>query len=255
MIRGALGLLRSLVVYWRPGRQRGLRRLYAPFVEPGDLVFDVGAHMGDRTAAFAGLGARVVALEPQPAVLPWLRRLVGGRTGVTIVDAAVGRQEGSASLAVSRAHPTVSTLAERWRKRLPEENPTFSGVRWEGRVEVTVTTLDALIREHGLPRFCKIDVEGHEAEVLAGLSQPLEALSVEFVAGGLHVALACVERLRALGDYRFNAIPGEERDFLFPAWLPAEEMEAWLHSGAGGASSGDLYARRTDEDRMNRHTH
>lgn len=65
---GLLGLLRSLVTYWRPGRQRGLRRMYRPLVQPGDLVFDVGAHLGDRAAAFAALGARVVALEPQPQV-------------------------------------------------------------------------------------------------------------------------------------------------------------------------------------------
>src|SRR5690606_17457557 len=58
-----LGITRSLIVYWRPGRQRGLRDLYRPFVAPGGLVFDVGAHIGDRTAAFASLGARVVALE------------------------------------------------------------------------------------------------------------------------------------------------------------------------------------------------
>ena len=62
-----LGLARSLVIYWRPGRQRGLRELYRPFLCAGDLAFDVGAHLGDRTAAFQKLGARVVALEPQPA--------------------------------------------------------------------------------------------------------------------------------------------------------------------------------------------
>ena len=54
-MRTWIGLARSLFVYWRPGRQRGLRRLYAPFVCAGDLVFDVGAHLGDRSAAFAAI--------------------------------------------------------------------------------------------------------------------------------------------------------------------------------------------------------
>jgi len=240
---GWTGLLRSLAIYWRPGRQRGLRRLYRPFVAPGGLVFDVGAHLGDRTRAFAALGARVVALEPQPALLPWLRRLAGGHPGVTILAEAVGARPGTATLAVSRRNPTVSTLAERWRQTLPERNPGFSHVRWEDTVEVPVTTLDVLIARYGVPAFCKIDVEGYEAEVLAGLSHPLAGLSVEFVAGGLEVAAACIERLTALGPYEFNAIAGERRHFLWGTWRTAPATLGWLGRGADGIPSGDLYAR------------
>jgi len=238
-----LGLLRSLVIYWRPGRQRGLRDLYRPFVGPGDLVFDVGAHLGDRTAAFSALGASVVALEPQPSVRRWLVRLVGRRSGVSVRHEAVGRRPGTARLAVSRRTPTVSTLAEDWPETLPERNPGFRDVRWQETVEVPVTTLDALIAQYGVPRFCKIDVEGYEAEVLAGLSRPIAALSVEFVAGALDVVVACVERLAELGRYDFNAVLGEERVFVSDHWWTAAEMVAWLGAGAGGASSGDVYAR------------
>ena len=243
MIRRAWGVARSLWVYWRPGRQRGLRRMYAPFVAPGDLVFDIGAHLGDRTAAFAGLGARVVAVEPQPHIVSWLRRLVGRRSGVTIRSLAVGRAEGVARMALSGAHPTVSTLAGSWRKRVGGSNPSFRRVRWEEEVEVRVTTMDALISEFGMPRFCKIDVEGHEADVLAGLSRPVEALSVEFVAGGLDVGLACVERLGALAPYRYNVVLGEGRRFHFGEWVGPEEVRRWFDDGGEGASSGDLYAR------------
>ena len=243
MIRRSVGLARSLWVYWRPGRQRGLRRMYAPFVAPGDLVFDVGAHLGDRTAAFAALGARVVALEPQPHIVSWLRRLVGGRPGVTVRSSAVGRSEGVARMALSGAHPTVSTLAGSWRSRMQGGNPSFRRVRWDDAVDVRVTTMDALISEFGMPRFCKIDVEGHEAEVLAGLGRPVEALSVEFVSGGLEVGLACVDRLEALAPYRYNAVLGEGRRFHFDAWLGPDAVRRWVEEGAGGAPSGDLYAR------------
>lgn len=248
-MREWLGLLRSLVVYWRPGRQRGLRRLYRPFVGPGDLVFDVGAHLGDRSAAFAALGARVVAVEPQPRVATWLRRLVGRREAVTVREVAVGRASGTGSLAVSRRTPTVSTLAEEWRRELPGANPGFRDVEWDAEVEVPLTTLDALIEEHGVPSFCKIDVEGWEAEALAGLSRPVRGLSVEFVSGRLDVAVACVRRLRELGAYEFNAVAGEGRDFLFGEWIRARRMAGWLEAGAGGAASGDLYARRRTGDR------
>lgn len=245
-VREWMGLLRSLFVYWRPGRQRGLRELYGSFVGPGDLVFDVGAHLGDRTAAFAGLGARVVALEPHPRLLPWLRRLVGGRSRVTVRGEAVGRSPGTATLSLSLATPAVSSLSGSWQKRVSRRNETFEDVRWEESVEVPVTTLDRLIETYGVPRFCKIDVEGFEAEVLAGLSAPLPGLSVEFVTGGLDVARACLRRLDALGRYEYNAIPGEERSFAFRRWRGAGELEAWLEAGAAGASSGDVYARLRD---------
>jgi FkbM family methyltransferase len=241
--QSALGILRSLAIYWRPGRQRGLRRLYRPFVPRGALVFDVGAHLGDRTRAFSGLGARVVALEPQPRLFRWLRRLVGSRPDVILREEAVGREPGEAMLAVSRRTPTVSTLSRHWQTDLGHNNPSFGDVCWEESVPVPLVTMDQLIAEYGLPDFCKIDVEGFEAEVLAGLSQPVPALSLEFVAGALDVAEAAVRRLVALGPYEFNAIRGEQRSYLFRDWLGAEAMLEWLGRGAGSLPSGDIYAR------------
>lgn len=238
-----LGVARSLAIYWRPGRQRGLKRLYAEFAGPGDLAFDVGAHLGDRTAAFAALGASVVALEPQPHLFRWLTRLLGRHPRVALLPCAAGAQVGEATLAMSRATPTVSTLAVQWRESIGQHNQGFRTVRWEDEIRVPVTSLDVLIAEHGLPRFCKIDVEGFEDEVLAGLSQPVEAVSVEFVAGSLEVAKRCIARLSTLGDYRFNAIAGEQRQFLWPDWRSADSTTRWLSEGAGGLASGDLYAR------------
>lgn len=238
-----LGLLRSLFLYRRPGRQRGLRRFYRAFVAPGDLVFDIGAHLGDRSTAFSALGARVVALEPHPYLVQWLERFARGDDRITVRAEAVGRASGTATLAISRRSPTVSTLSEGWRARMPEVNQRFRNVRWEEGVTVPVTTLDALIEEHGLPEFCKIDVEGYEAEVLEGLSRPVKAVSVEFVQGALEVAAACVRRLEVLGRYEFNVAPGEGRRLQFEGWRTGETVLQWLDAGAGGAPSGDLYAR------------
>jgi FkbM family methyltransferase len=220
--------------------------MYAPFVGPGDLVFDVGAHVGDRTAAFAALGARVIALEPQPRIRRALERIVGWNRRVTIRGEAVGPAPGTAKLAISQDNPTVSTLAEEWREAVPAANPTFKDVRWDQTLEVPVTTLDALIAEYGVPRFCKIDVEGFEAEVLAGLSQPIAGVSFEFVAGTVGVGVACVRRLEALGGYEYNAVLGEKRTMRFERWQSGDEIAGWLNGGAGGASSGDVYARLKD---------
>src|SRR5687767_3713170 len=109
------GLLRSLSIYHGiPLRQRRLRRFYGQFVSPGDLVFDLGAHAGNRTRAFAGMGCRIVAVEPQPDFARLLRLLFARSPLVEVVEAAVGSEPGHTPLLISERTPTVTTSAAAW---------------------------------------------------------------------------------------------------------------------------------------------
>jgi FkbM family methyltransferase len=241
-IREYLGLARSLAIYHgMPWRKRQLRDFYARFMGPGDLCFDIGAHVGSRIDVWLGLGARVVALEPQPRCLDWLQRRYRGRDGLILLDEAVGASSGRQMLLVSERTPTVSSLAANWVKKVGR-TPGFSGVSWDHAVEVDVTTLDDLIKVHGLPVFCKIDVEGYECEVLRGLNRPLPALSFEYLAALPETALHCIERLGELGDYRYNWSRGERQQLQEPDWLSPEAMRRRLEALPTG--SGDVYARR-----------
>src|ERR1700681_1155737 len=165
-----VGLVRSLAIYHAiPLRQRRLRRLYAQFVEPGDLVFDIGAHAGNRARAFASLGCRVVAVEPQPDFAWLLRKLFQRSSDVVIVEAAVSDAVGHRVLSLSERTPTVTTLESEWRDARARD-PDFSRVRWTRRIEIETMTFDVLIERFGVPAFAKIDVEGSESAVLAGLT-------------------------------------------------------------------------------------
>lgn len=159
-------------------QRRRMRDFYAGFIRPGDLCFDVGANLGDRTAVFLRLGARVVAVEPQARCRRRLLRRFGRNPRVVLVPRALGAQPGAAEMKVSEAD-TISSLSADWIARV-QASGRFAGYAWNQTERVEVTTLDALIREHGTPAFCKIDVEGFEAEVLKGLSAPLRAVSFEF---------------------------------------------------------------------------
>lgn len=239
----AWGIARSLLIYYgRPWLVRAQSRLYRSFIGPGDLAFDIGAHVGNRTRALRRLGARVVALEPQPALAALLRRQFDADPAVTVRAAALGARPGTATLLASRRTPTVSTLSPGWVERM-RNTPGFARVTWQDRHEVAVTTLDALIAEHGLPQFCKIDVEGYEARILRGLSQPIPLLSFEYVPAAFDIACEAMDLVSALGSYRFNLTIGERRQWRWPAWQEAAVVERWLRERRPEDRSGDIYGR------------
>jgi FkbM family methyltransferase len=176
-----------------------MRRLYGIFLGPGDLAFDVGAHVGSRERAWRRLDARVVAIEPQPDCLRILRLFFGRDSRVTILPVAVGAKPGRARMALSSATPTVSSMSPDWVGSVTSDR-SFARVRWDRSVDVEVTTLDELVARYGEPTFCKIDVEGFELEVLEGLSRPLRALSFEYLPPGTTPRAVWIgRRLGALG--------------------------------------------------------
>ena len=242
-LKTRLGLLRSSLIYvWRPLQRARMVRFYRRFVPPGALCFDVGAHLGSRTRALLALGARVLAVEPQPACAAYLRKRWGSHPRFALVAQAVGAEPGVARLFVNRLNPAISTLAPAaWRAAMADA--AAGAERWDHEVRVAVTTLDKLIAAFGLPLFCKIDVEGLEVEVLAGLSRPLPALSFEFISFESGRAKACLRRLAALGGYRFNWSFRERHRLESAAWVEAAAVARMLDTLGSRALSGDVYAR------------
>jgi FkbM family methyltransferase len=241
------GIARSLAMYHGiPGRQRRMRRLYREFLGPGDLGFDIGAHVGSRVRAWRRLGARVIAVEPQPDCVRVLRLFFGRDRNVTIVPGAVGAKAGRARLALSTATPTVSSMSPDWIESVTADR-SFGRVRWDRFVEVEVATLDDLVATYGEPAFCKIDVEGFETDVLAGLTRPLRGLSFEYLPPAHDAALAVlelVERLgAAAGGYRYNYSPIETMRLASERWLDATELVRLLERYRPLGRSGDVYAR------------
>jgi FkbM family methyltransferase len=241
-LRALRGVVRSLRIYYG-NRRHGpaMDRLYRRFVNPGDLVFDIGAHVGDRVAAFRRLDARVVAIEPQPAFVKVLKLLYGRTSDVTVEATAIGRDAGTIEMMINATNPTVSTASRNF-VNAARNAPGWEGQSWTKTLCVPVTTIDALIARHGVPAFIKIDVEGFEAEALAGLARPVKALSFEFTTIQRDVALACVERCIALGYARFNAALGESQIFVHADWIGGPEIARWLAELPYAANSGDIYA-------------
>lgn len=175
------------------------RKRYEELVKPGMVAFDIGAHVGYYTllsSALVGKSGTVVAFEPLPENIAYLRRHVeiNQLVNVQIVEAAVADRDGATTFSIAPSR-SMGYLTE------------------EGGLEVEVVSLDRFLEkdDSAIPQVLKIDVEGGELRVLKGAQdlittyRPLIFLATH----GEEVHQQCLERLRFWG-YIFEPLDGEE---------------------------------------------
>jgi FkbM family methyltransferase len=231
----ASGLYRTARIIQRRLNPSARRRfldqkgLYSQFVKRGDLVFDVGANIGERTAVFLALGCRVVSFEPQPSCAKEVRARNNGM--LRVEEKAVGASEGRAKLFLKKSD-TLASLVHGWQGEDV------------GTIDVQVTTLDAAISQFGQPTFCKIDVEGFEAQVLQGLSHPIPMLSFEFhVNSDAKAAPECIKILSNLGPVKINAVGGEGCNWILSNWISQEQFTDTFPECVAPNIYGDIFAK------------
>ncbi|SEF14545.1 methyltransferase, FkbM family [Rhizobiales bacterium GAS191] len=218
-----------------------IANFYSQFVGNGDLVFDVGANIGNRAKIFVYLKCRVVCVEPQPHCVRVLRSAFGKK--VSLEPCALSDRTGTEKMRIARAN-TVSSMSDDWIDQISKSG-RFAAEIWDREIEVKTKTLDELIAVYGRPKFIKIDVEGYEPIVIKGLSCCIDAISFEFVPEVYPAAFACVDRIEGLGSYEFNYSEGESMKLRFERWVDGTSIKERLLSFVGDTQSfGDIYARR-----------
>lgn len=148
---------------------RGLMQGILSMLEPGDVVFDCGANVGDVTAPLAETGATVHAFEPDPYAFGQLSKRVAGMENVILHNVAVGVTAGSVQL---------------MRAANFDDNPKGGSVKSTvipgGRnineaagatIDVQMVALPEMIRAEaakagGRIAFLKMDIEGAELDLL-----------------------------------------------------------------------------------------
>ncbi len=205
---------------------------------PGDVVFDVGANVGDKTAALLNCGVKVVCVEPQPGCVALLQARFAQEPGVAIVPKGLGSRPGILEMHINTKAPVLSTFSPQWM------TGRFADETWDQKVDVAITTLDDLVREHGTPRYVKIDVEGFEYEVICGLSRRAGVVSFEFTDEFFANAERMLRYLENLGYSRFNFSLGERPEFALAQWVGVSPLCATLRNLFRSYDKlwGDIYA-------------
>ena len=208
---------------------------YSPFLNQSELIFDVGAYDGHKTAAFLTLSKKIVCCEPDEENAHLLeirfRRL---RNRIFVEKKAVSEHAGTLAYHIHHPGSAFNTISNRWKDLLEADN----GEKWNENIhftasrEIPCTTLDLLIQKWGIPDFIKIDVEGAELSVFKGLSTPVKAVSFESLWPEYQEPLReCMRLLSQLDHrYRFNIAVNEM--LVLPEFATASEILHFLQQKA-----------------------
>ena len=209
--------------FWRGEHEPGVQHAISAIVRSGDVVYDVGAHLGSLTlgaARLVGASGRVVAFEADPQNIERLRENILRNhleSCMQVVHAAVWSHPAETGIAFRRGSIEMS----------------HGGVEADGHrpvlgngqlISVPVTTLDDFLARGGLPpRLIKIDVEGGEYEVLRGAPnlfashRPLLIVEIHHQAAAEKIRL-WLEKVHYSAEWR---VPEEQFPCCVIAW-PAE---------------------------------
>jgi FkbM family methyltransferase len=211
------------------------------------LVFDIGANRGEKAVIFAQSATRVVCVEPSPASVSGLRRRFRKFPAVSIVGKGVGAFPSTLPFSMFGDSDCYNTFSTKWATaigtsenngRPRKEKPTI--------VDVPVITLNQLIDHYGHPSYIKIDVEGFEHEVIKGLTQPVNLISIECNLPEFESeTLESISRLDAIQyNAQFNyCLTEPPSQFAAEQWLSQPEMAQVVKSG--GHDFMEIYCRST----------
>lgn len=211
-------------------------------VKKGDLVFDIGANVGDFTHTYLKLGAKkVIAVEPQSKVIEGMKKRFQKTKKVEIVKAGIDNKLGKKEIMICEQVDKVSTFSKDQVKN-SRLNKTHT---WSSSEMVNMITIDSMIEKYGNPDFIKIDVEGFEKQAIQGLSQKVKLIQFEILKENLDDALWIIDHLDKLGMKKVNALLhfGEEDKYFFKEYITAKEMISFLKNCNYNNLAGDIFVK------------
>jgi FkbM family methyltransferase len=202
-----------------------------PEFRKGDVIFDIGANLGQKCDVFLRMGAKVVAVEPDEsnqAILTkkflWARFV---KKPLTVVGKAVSDKCAVETMWIDAPGSAKNTLSGKWVETLRTDKSRFgAALDFREKKTVETTTVDKLMEVYGAPAFIKIDVEGYEPQVLRGLQRAVPLLSFEINLPEFRPeGIECIERLdQVCPDGSFNYVTDCVSGLVLTDWLSGPDF-------------------------------
>jgi len=220
-------------------QKKQMKSFHSQFIKSNDLVFDIGANIGNYAEVYKELGAKVICLEPQPYCISKLRKRFNKDKNIHIVEKGASDKEGELELNLDSNNHATATFSEQFKNDGP-----FSNRKWDRKIKVPVTTLDILIKEYGIPTYCKIDVEGFEYSVLKGLNTPIKYISFEYSQSLVETVKKCMSHLESLGKPMYNlCLYNKPTKFVLDNWTENKQIIIDKVLESKRSFAGDIYVK------------
>jgi FkbM family methyltransferase len=186
------------------------------------LIYDVGAHLGEDTDFYLRKGFNVVAIEASPVLAERLRQRFRSSLSdgtLSLIEAAVAENSGEIDFYVNRSNSVWGTIRPEWAER----NARFGNP--SELVKIRAITFSEVLTRYGVPYYLKIDVEGADLLCLEGLMvQPDRPrfVSIESEKRSWKALLYEFEAFKKLGYTRFKIVD-QTRIHLQDPPVPAAE--------------------------------
>lgn len=238
--------IKKIKTFFRSEKEKELlinrKNFYLEFLSKGDIYFDIGANYGNRIEPLIDCELKIIAVEPQEECVRYLKQKFKDK--ITVLQNGLGSKNETKTMYISDAN-TLSSFSKEW-INATKSSGRFSQYKWQEQRQIEMLTLDQLINKYGHPSFIKIDVEGFESEVLKGLTQPFDTLSIEYTVPERSNALKeCLEYLNTLSSsVTFNYCKSETPKLVLETWLNYNDFFNIVESSSFvNTRFGDVYVK------------
>lgn len=170
------------------------------------VIFDIGCNHGDFAKKYCD-EYRVICIEPNEKLANELKKQFAEKH-IDVEQIAVSNHVGTILFDIC-SEDQLSSCNPKWLRET-----RYSSVPIEKTIEVECTTIDELVKKYGNPCHIKIDVEGHEFEVLCGMTKKICPVQFEFLGEKMEeLTIPCLERLMDIG-YEKICIRDQGGDFF-----------------------------------------
>lgn len=219
-------------------RTRKKTAFYKHFIARGDVCFDIGANIGEKSRLFLKCGAKVVAFEPQNSCLLKLQEIKS--SNLFIEPFAITNGYETRKFHISNISD-ISTFSNKFMSLYSSEI-----CRWNRFEDVQCYPITHYFKKYGIPHYCKIDVEGLELEIIKSIHKKIPFIEFENTSEFLEESIACIEHLATM-NYQFKIIKDSSFTFTSQTWLKKEAVIIKMREFATTHTHSNIFCKLMSE--------